>query len=252
MNDFAVAPRHRGEAIRQGQHTPAMTSSFEVDIQDLLHAFKTAEVVPFEQARGSLNGSVALKLGEYRRVEDGVIASIYDQHVLQPYYVRTIRRNHISFSFVREGDYSLQLARQVYLTKGAMARMTVATDSLTRHVPRVSEQKLAGVTIFVDAACLVDRFGLDFDKLPSEFRNPSASAAAIEFSMEIPLPPWSWVAIEQIFDCRFEGVVRSMFMRAKITTAQFYADHILVKAPGLRDSIVEGAASVTELALEAF
>ncbi|MCE1192972.1 MAG: acyl-CoA dehydrogenase [Acidovorax sp.] len=42
------------------------------------------------------------------------------------------------------------------------------------------------------------------------------------------------------------------FMRAKITTAQFYAEHILVKAPGLRDSIVEGAASVTELALEAF
>lgn len=42
------------------------------------------------------------------------------------------------------------------------------------------------------------------------------------------------------------------FMRAKITTAQFYADHILVKAPGLRDSIVEGAPSVTELALEAF
>jgi hypothetical protein len=42
------------------------------------------------------------------------------------------------------------------------------------------------------------------------------------------------------------------FMQAKITTAQFYAEHILVKAPGLRDSIVEGAASVTDLALEAF
>jgi hypothetical protein len=42
------------------------------------------------------------------------------------------------------------------------------------------------------------------------------------------------------------------FMRAKITTAQFYAEHILVKAPGLRDSIVEGADSVTDLALEAF
>ena len=42
------------------------------------------------------------------------------------------------------------------------------------------------------------------------------------------------------------------FLRAKITTAQFYAEHILVKAPGLRDSIVEGADSVTDLALEAF
>ncbi len=42
------------------------------------------------------------------------------------------------------------------------------------------------------------------------------------------------------------------FMKAKITTARFYADHILSKAPGIRDSIVEGADSVTGLALEAF
>jgi len=42
------------------------------------------------------------------------------------------------------------------------------------------------------------------------------------------------------------------FMQAKITTARFYADHLLTKAPGVRDSIVEGADSVTALALEAF
>jgi alkylation response protein AidB-like acyl-CoA dehydrogenase len=42
------------------------------------------------------------------------------------------------------------------------------------------------------------------------------------------------------------------FMDAKVTTARFYADHILSKAPGIRDSIVDGADSVTALALEAF
>jgi 3-(methylthio)propanoyl-CoA dehydrogenase len=42
------------------------------------------------------------------------------------------------------------------------------------------------------------------------------------------------------------------FMKAKITTARFYADHMLSKAGGMRDSIVEGAESVTALALEAF
>ena len=42
------------------------------------------------------------------------------------------------------------------------------------------------------------------------------------------------------------------FMRAKIATTQFYAEHILVKTGSLRDSIVEGAASVTALALDAF
>jgi alkylation response protein AidB-like acyl-CoA dehydrogenase len=42
------------------------------------------------------------------------------------------------------------------------------------------------------------------------------------------------------------------FMQAKITTARFYADHMLSKAGGLRDSIVEGADSVTALPLDAF
>jgi hypothetical protein len=42
------------------------------------------------------------------------------------------------------------------------------------------------------------------------------------------------------------------FMRAKIATARFYADHILNKATGLRDSIVEGAESITAMPLEAF
>jgi alkylation response protein AidB-like acyl-CoA dehydrogenase len=42
------------------------------------------------------------------------------------------------------------------------------------------------------------------------------------------------------------------FMQAKIATARFYAEHILNKAPGLRDSIVDGAESVTALAIEAF
>ena len=42
------------------------------------------------------------------------------------------------------------------------------------------------------------------------------------------------------------------FMQAKMATARFYADHILSKAPGVRDSIVEGAHSVTAMALDSF
>jgi hypothetical protein len=48
-----------------------------------------------------------------------------------------------------------------------------------------------------------------------------------------------------------EGV-DTAFMQAKIATARFYADHVLTKAPGLRDSIIEGADSVNALALDAF
>jgi len=42
------------------------------------------------------------------------------------------------------------------------------------------------------------------------------------------------------------------FMRAKVATARFYADHILARVPGQRDAVVEGADSVTALPIEAF
>jgi alkylation response protein AidB-like acyl-CoA dehydrogenase len=42
------------------------------------------------------------------------------------------------------------------------------------------------------------------------------------------------------------------FLEAKVTTARFYAEHLLSRAPATRDAIVDGAASVTALPLEAF
>jgi hypothetical protein len=46
--------------------------------------------------------------------------------------------------------------------------------------------------------------------------------------------------------------VDEAFMRAKLVTARFYADHLLTRAPGLRDAILDGADSVTGLAFESF
>ena len=41
-------------------------------------------------------------------------------------------------------------------------------------------------------------------------------------------------------------------MQAKTATARFYAEHILNKVPGLRDSIVDGAESVTALPIDMY
>jgi hypothetical protein len=56
------------------------------------------------------------------------------------------------------------------------------------------------------------------------------------------------VAEDQLRD----GAGDAAFLRAKVATAHFYALHLLSKAPGLRDAIVEGGESVTAMALEAF
>ena len=42
------------------------------------------------------------------------------------------------------------------------------------------------------------------------------------------------------------------FMRNKIAVARFYAEHVLTRVPGLRDSVVDGAAAVNEVPLGVF
>ena len=51
---------------------------------------------------------------------------------------------------------------------------------------------------------------------------------------------------------RLAGGDDAPFMAAKIATARFYGDHILSKAPGVRDSIVDGAGGCLAMPLEAF
>ncbi|MBL8340864.1 MAG: acyl-CoA dehydrogenase [Rubrivivax sp.] len=63
---------------------------------------------------------------------------------------------------------------------------------------------------------------------------------------------WQMARALLVAEARLAANDDAGFMRAKITTARFFADHILVKATGLRDSIVDGAEPVTALDLEAF
>lgn len=51
---------------------------------------------------------------------------------------------------------------------------------------------------------------------------------------------------------RLSDGIEPEFMRSKIATARFYGDHILSRAPGVRDSIVDGHAAVSDMAVEAF
>jgi len=49
-----------------------------------------------------------------------------------------------------------------------------------------------------------------------------------------------------------QGTGDDSFDKAKITTARFYADHVLVQAPGLRNTVVSGAAGVMALSEDQF
>ena len=49
-----------------------------------------------------------------------------------------------------------------------------------------------------------------------------------------------------------KGQGDAAFLQAKIATARFFADHILVTVPGTRDAILDGADSVNGMAVDSF
>jgi alkylation response protein AidB-like acyl-CoA dehydrogenase len=63
---------------------------------------------------------------------------------------------------------------------------------------------------------------------------------------------WQMARALAVAEDELAAGVDAAFMQAKIHTARFYGDHILSKVPGVRDSIVDGAAGVTEMALDSF
>jgi hypothetical protein len=63
---------------------------------------------------------------------------------------------------------------------------------------------------------------------------------------------WQLARSLMVAEDQLAAGTEAAFMQAKITTARFYADHILSRAPGVRDSIVEGADAVTAMAVDAF
>jgi alkylation response protein AidB-like acyl-CoA dehydrogenase len=63
---------------------------------------------------------------------------------------------------------------------------------------------------------------------------------------------WQMARALMVAEDKLAAGEESAFMQAKIATARCYADHILSRVPGQRDSIVAGSESVMSMPLEAF
>jgi len=138
------------------------------------------------------------------------------------------------------GAVARAIAGQVEATEGEL-RTRGSADSLA-----MARRLTAARRAFLDAVDFVTKQGK---------ASPNAVyAGSVPYLMLTGtlMAGWQMARALLVAETRLAEGVDVAFMQAKITTARFYGDHILNKAPALRDSIVEGAESVTALALESF
>jgi alkylation response protein AidB-like acyl-CoA dehydrogenase len=138
------------------------------------------------------------------------------------------------------GAVARAIAAQIETTEGELkARSSV-------NARAVAKQLGAARRAFLDA--------VDFVAGQTKASPNAVFAGSVPYLMlaGITVSGWQMGRALMAAEDRLAEGVDSDFMQAKIVTARFYAEHILNRAGALRDSIVDGAESVTALSLEAF
>jgi alkylation response protein AidB-like acyl-CoA dehydrogenase len=138
------------------------------------------------------------------------------------------------------GAVARAIAAQVEVTERDLAK------SNSEHAQAVLKRLRAARQAFVDVVAFVVEQGKS---------DPNAVfAGSVPYLMLAGnlMAGWQMARALLVAEKRLATGEQTEFMRAKIQTARFYADHILSRVPGVRDSIVDGAAGVTGMALEDF
>jgi hypothetical protein len=141
----------------------------------------------------------------------------------------------------RDGGQTAQaIAAQIEKTEGELARRDSA------NARAVQKRLAAARKAFLDVVAYV--------AVQSKTSPNAAFAGSVPYLMLAGNLMAGWQLARSLLvaeDLLAKGEDKA-FMQAKITTARFYADHILAKAPGMRDSIVEGGESVMAMPMDAF
>ncbi len=139
------------------------------------------------------------------------------------------------------GELARSIAQQIEVTEAALAtRSSVAAKAVHRWL-RVSRQAFTDV--------------IDFIVAHARLRPTAAYAGSVPYLMLAGQLLAGWqlaralvIAEEQLAGGRGDPA----FLKAKVATAHFYAEHILSTLPGLRDAIIDGADSVGGMSVESF
>ncbi|HEY8880087.1 MAG TPA: acyl-CoA dehydrogenase [Roseateles sp.] len=136
------------------------------------------------------------------------------------------------------GQLARGIAGQIEVTEGQLAKRDSAPARAVLKALRASREDFLAAVDFIAG---------------SAKGNPNAAyAGSVPYLMLAGNLVAGWQLARALLAAEDALATDKEFMAAKITTARFYAEHILPRTGALRAAIVDGADSVTELSLEAF
>jgi len=142
-------------------------------------------------------------------------------------------------------------ARDGGATARAIAREIEATEAALRDCDHEAAQAMAKR---LTAARLAFLDAVDYIVVHAKADPNAAFAGSVPYLQLAGNLAAGWQLGRSLLVARAKlaAGVDAEFMRNKIAIARFYAEHVLTRAPGLRDSIVAGASAINDVAPDAF
>ncbi len=161
---------------------------------------------------------------------------------------------------IYEGTTAIQandlVGRKTLRDGGAVANGILArVDATARELAASDAADLKAIARRLDAGsqALADVVAFVVANAKGDVKGVFAGSVPYLMLAGIVLGGWQMARAAQVATTRLaEGGHDADFLKAKVATARFFADHLLSKAAGLRDGIVEGAAAVMALEEAAF
>lgn len=161
---------------------------------------------------------------------------------------------------IYEGTTAIQandlVGRKTVRDGGAVAKSFIAQmRGVVGQLGEVQGEDFAAIARRLDEGATALEAAVDYvvANVKSDVRAVFAGSVTYLKLAGIVLGGWQMARAALVAHKKLEsGEGDAAFYRAKVATARFFADHILVQAPGMRASIVEGAAGVLALDVEQF
>jgi alkylation response protein AidB-like acyl-CoA dehydrogenase len=232
--------KSQAEAMRALTYVVAAAMDFAHKTRDKAHQAFVELMIPVVKGWCTESGIEIASLGV--QVHGGM-GFIEETGAAQ--YLRDAR-----ITTIYEGTTGIQamdlVGRKIAREGGATAKAWLAEvkklDSLLGGQPEIRKALAEGVKAIEDC--------VDFIVGAKDPRAQFAGAVPFLKLMGIVAGGWQMARAALAAQKKLSG--DKAFYEAKIATARFYADHVLVQAPGLRNTVVNGAAGVLALSEDQF
>lgn len=156
------------------------------------------------------------RLTEFRLIDDGSFMVLVDITIARNYTLRLASQNYVLLVFYLAGQLVLPWERGNRAPAGPGASVTVLWDSgRPWDYPRTMGQAYKRLSIFVDAAKLVDQYGLKVDNLPAVWNGIFSGRPNARAAIPLSLSPRAWLALDAVYRCQMEEPLRTHYIRAK-------------------------------------